>query len=102
MSEKKIKRSWTDRFLTVIEKGGNALPHPATLFGILALLAIIVSGICAWAGHFYAIRAVEVLGLVAQGGVTRMGISAYTTDAEIDYTLQVLREIINWLKKTRE
>ena len=33
------------RFLTIIEKGGNALPHPAALFGIMALLAIIVSGI---------------------------------------------------------
>ena len=33
------------RFLTIIEKGGNALPHPAALFGIMALLAIVVSGI---------------------------------------------------------
>ena len=34
-----------DRFLTMIEKGGNALPHPASLFGIMALLSIAVSGI---------------------------------------------------------
>jgi aminobenzoyl-glutamate transport protein len=33
------------RFLAMIEKGGNALPHPASLFGIMALLAIVVSGI---------------------------------------------------------
>ena len=32
-------------FLGIIETGGNALPHPATLFAIMALLAIIVSGI---------------------------------------------------------
>jgi aminobenzoyl-glutamate transport protein len=32
-------------FLGMIEKGGNALPHPASLFGIMALLAIVVSGI---------------------------------------------------------
>jgi len=50
MAKSSSKRSWTDRFLTVVEKGGNALPHPATLFGLLALLAIITSGVCAWAG----------------------------------------------------
>jgi len=33
------------RFLGMIEKGGNALPHPASLFGIMAVLAVVVSGI---------------------------------------------------------
>ncbi len=33
------------RFLNIIEKGGNALPHPATLFALFALLVIIISGI---------------------------------------------------------
>jgi aminobenzoyl-glutamate transport protein len=33
------------RSLEIIEVGGNALPHPATLFAIMALLAILVSGI---------------------------------------------------------
>ena len=42
-TEKKV--SFVDKFLNVIEKGGNALPHPATLFGILALLMIVISGI---------------------------------------------------------
>lgn len=46
----------------------------------------------AWDGHFYAVRATEVLGLSAQGGVTRMGISAYTTEEEINHTLEVLDE----------
>ncbi|MCS5421622.1 AbgT family transporter [Psychrilyobacter piezotolerans] len=41
--EKKI--SFVDKFLNVIEKGGNALPHPATLFGILALVMVVISGI---------------------------------------------------------
>lgn len=50
-------------------------------------------GICAWDGHFYALRAVEVLELVPQGGVIRMGIAAYNTKEEIDRTLEVLREI---------
>jgi aminobenzoyl-glutamate transport protein len=32
-------------FLGMIEKGGNALPHPASLFAIMATLAVVVSGI---------------------------------------------------------
>lgn len=43
--------------------------------------------ICAWDGHFYAIRAIEILGLLEKGGVTRMGISAYNTEREIDAVL---------------
>jgi aminobenzoyl-glutamate transport protein len=34
-----------DRFLQVVERGGNALPHPATLFAILALLVVVMSWI---------------------------------------------------------
>ena len=52
-------------------------------------------GICAWDGHFYAIRAVEVLGLLEKGGVTRMGISIYNTMEEIEYTLEVLNKIVS-------
>jgi aminobenzoyl-glutamate transport protein len=33
--------------LTVVERGGNALPHPATLFAIMALLVVVVSAIAA-------------------------------------------------------
>lgn len=39
------KKTAIDRFLNVVEKGGNALPHPATLFAILALLVIVMSWI---------------------------------------------------------
>jgi selenocysteine lyase/cysteine desulfurase len=51
------------------------------------------NNIFAWDGHFYAIRAAEVLGLLERGGVTRMGISAYTSKEDIDFTLQCLDEI---------
>jgi aminobenzoyl-glutamate transport protein len=34
-----------DRFLNIVERGGNALPHPATLFAILAVLVIVLSWI---------------------------------------------------------
>lgn len=49
--------------------------------------------ICAWDGHFYAIRATEVLGLLEKGGVTRMGMAVYTTEEEIGKTLEVLRSL---------
>lgn len=35
------------RFLEVVEKVGNALPHPATLFALFALGVVILSGIAA-------------------------------------------------------
>ncbi len=38
---------WVSMFLAVIERGGNMLPHPATLFFILAVLIVILSGITA-------------------------------------------------------
>lgn len=51
------------------------------------------NNICAWDGHFYAIRAMEVLGLLEKGGVTRMGISAYNTEQEIDFVLKQVQEL---------
>lgn len=45
------KKRWTkkifNRFLDVIEKVGNLLPHPATLFALFAFLIIIISDIAA-------------------------------------------------------
>lgn len=46
MAKKKIG----DRFLGMIEKGGNALPHPAALFGLFAVGTLIISGIASWIG----------------------------------------------------
>ena len=42
--------NWTSVFLTAVERGGNALPHPATLFAILALVIVILSGVAASTG----------------------------------------------------
>jgi aminobenzoyl-glutamate transport protein len=36
-----------DRFLTVVERVGNALPHPATLFALLAAGVVLLSGLAA-------------------------------------------------------
>ena len=51
--------------------------------------------IFAWSGHFYAIRATEVLDLAEKGGVTRIGISAYTTQEEVRAALQVFAEMVS-------
>jgi cysteine desulfurase family protein (TIGR01976 family) len=50
-------------------------------------------GICAWDGHFYAVRPMEVLGLLEQGGVTRVGVSLYTLEEEIDRLIASVRMI---------
>jgi selenocysteine lyase/cysteine desulfurase len=47
-------------------------------------------GVLVGDGHFYAARAVEVLGLAERGGVIRAGMSLYTTDAEVDRLLEGL------------
>jgi aminobenzoyl-glutamate transport protein len=44
----KPRKSFFDRFLSIVEKGGNALPHPATLFGIFALLVVLLSAVAYW------------------------------------------------------
>ncbi len=43
-------RTRLDRILNLIERGGNALPHPATLFALLALLVLVASAIAAQTG----------------------------------------------------
>ena len=49
--------------------------------------------ICAWDGHFYAIHAIEVLGLLEKGGVTRLGISVYNSLEEVDFVLAEIEKI---------
>lgn len=51
-------------------------------------------GIFLWDGDFYAIRAMEVLGLAKTGGVLRTGISLYNTQMEIDRLLNGLEELV--------
>ena len=41
------KRGAIDRFLDVVERVGNALPDPTTLFALLALAVVVLSGIAA-------------------------------------------------------
>jgi aminobenzoyl-glutamate transport protein len=45
----RLKRAGS-AFLRLIERGGNALPHPATLFAALAALVVLASGVAARLG----------------------------------------------------
>ena len=74
--QKQGKKSLLMRLLHFIEVGGNALPHPASLFGILALMILISS----WIGHFFDWTAihpatneqVHVVNLLSKEGVHRI------------------------------
>jgi aminobenzoyl-glutamate transport protein len=75
-------RGLFQRFLNVIEWVGNALPHPATLFALLALVVVVLSAV------FNAIgvqvvnpatgKAVESVSLLNAAGLQRMLLNAVT------------------------
>ncbi len=46
--EQTASRGWFTRFLDVVERLGNLLPHPVTLFALFALGVVVVSGIAGW------------------------------------------------------
>jgi cysteine desulfurase family protein (TIGR01976 family) len=52
-------------------------------------------GVQVWDGHFYALRAIEVLGLTGRGGVLRTGFVMYNTPAEIDRLLEGVAALAN-------
>ncbi|MGE0104107.1 MAG: AbgT family transporter [Blastocatellales bacterium] len=71
-----------NRILGLIERGGNALPHPAVLFAILAGLVILVSGVAArfdlTVVHPGTGKAVEAVSLLTIPGLHRMLTSLVT------------------------
>jgi aminobenzoyl-glutamate transport protein len=69
-------RGWLRRALDVVERAGNALPHPASLFVILSLVVVVLS----WALHALGVRvthpatgeAAEVVNLLSADGAQRL------------------------------
>ena len=51
-------------------------------------------GICVWDGHFYAARAVEVLGLNDRGGLLRTGVSMYSSREDIERLLAGIARLL--------
>ncbi|MDQ3486490.1 MAG: AbgT family transporter [Acidobacteriota bacterium] len=70
------RRTVLSRFLSVVERGGNALPHPATLFASLAVLVVILSGIAAQfdlsATHPGTGKLIQPVSLLSIAGLHRM------------------------------
>lgn len=65
------------RVLYWIEKGGNALPHPATLFGLLALMVLFFSWIGGYLMDWVAIHpatgeSIHVVNLLSKEGLHRI------------------------------
>jgi len=50
-------------------------------------------GLQVWDGHFYAARAIEVLGLAERGGVVRTGICMYNLREEVDRLVEAIARI---------
>ena len=50
MANEKAKKGFILRALDTVERVGNALPNPATIFVILTGIVIVVSAICAACG----------------------------------------------------
>ena len=55
--------------------------------------ALASENVCAWDGHFYALRAIQQLGLEERGGVTRLGISLYNTKEEVERVVSVISKL---------
>ncbi|HDS06773.1 MAG TPA: AbgT family transporter [Bacteroides sp.] len=71
-----VKKSFVQRFLNITEKVGNALPHPATLFALFALITLLFSGIAYWVGwsavHPGTGAKVEAISLLSRDGFHRI------------------------------
>ena len=65
-----------DKVLSKIEKAGNKLPDPVTLFIILSALVVIISAMCSAAGisavHPGTGKTITVVNLLSQDGIRMM------------------------------
>ena len=77
-------------------KGPRAPTVSITIEGVTAEAAarrLGDQGVLVWDGNFYALRPIEVLGLVDRGGVLRAGFSMYNTAEEVDRLLTGVAQI---------
>ena len=84
-------------FFYYVEKGGNALPHPALLFGLFALATFVLSGIGAllgWHGvHPATGEQIDVVNLVSRDGIHRIMldmVNNYTSFAPLGIVMVAL------------
>src|SRR5690554_4190991 len=84
-------------FIRFIEKGGNALPHPAILFALFALITLFISGIGYWLGwsgiHPATGETVNVVNLLSKEGLHRIlleMVTSYTSFAPLGIVMVAL------------
>ena len=82
------KKSFFQRFLNGVERVGNKLPHPATLFAIFALITIVISHILYLTGLYVTHQSVNMttnevtdVTVTAVSLLTRQGIAYIFTNA---------------------
>lgn len=91
------KDTFSTRAFKAVEKAGNALPHPAALFGIFALLTLVLS----WVGHTFhwgginpaSGKPVEVVNLISKEGLHRIlleMVNNYTSFAPLGIVMVAL------------
>lgn len=72
----KQKRSIGDKFISAVERGGNALPHPAALFALFALATLVISALgywLRWEGiHPATGESIKVINLLSVEGLHRI------------------------------
>ncbi|ASB50005.1 AbgT family transporter [Alkalitalea saponilacus] len=72
----KKKKSFFDYFLNFLEKGGNALPHPATLFALFAVSVLILSAVGFWlnwqATHPATGEVISTINLLSKEGIAQI------------------------------
>ncbi|WP_425447692.1 AbgT family transporter [Dethiothermospora halolimnae] len=74
--ENRKKQNWGNSFLSVVERAGNKLPHPVTLFFIFALFVVILSFILNKAGvsaiHPGTKEEISIVNLLSKDGIRRI------------------------------
>lgn len=72
-------RGWFQRSLDGVERVGNALPHPATLFLLLSAVVVLLSALCAWLAvtvpHPLSGETVAVVNLLSAEGLRRLALN---------------------------
>jgi aminobenzoyl-glutamate transport protein len=71
-----LMKNFSNRFFSAVEKGGNALPHPAALFGIFGIITLLLSAIgyyLRWEGINPATgETVNAINLLSKDGLHRL------------------------------
>lgn len=76
MTKTKQKKRFIDYFLNFLEKGGNALPHPATLFALFAVSVLLLSAVGYWlnwqVNHPATGETISAVNLLSKEGLERI------------------------------